>query len=321
MTTTREEDDDDDDQQQVFLQSVEIHPIVLKIDYKPKYVNYGNIKEGQFAELVNLFRLDEADIQLSHVKLTGVNGFTRLADRLMQEWLPHIKNTQVPHMISGVAPIRPFVNLGTGVADLVLLPIQQYRKDGRIMRGLQKGTQSFARATAMEAIKLSARFASGAQVILEQADDFFSSSSTSTTTSRREQVVTDAIELYEDEEGYIYATTVPSKTAPLSMQQQQQHPTLSKFAHQPSDLAQGFQYAYQSLSRNLGAAAETIFAVPTEVVGEENGHHAKAVIRAVPVAVIKPMIGLTGAFHSIMIGLRNSIDPNMRLQNQDKYKR
>lgn len=150
MTTTREEDDDDDDQQQVFLQSVEIHPIVLKIDYKPKYVNYGNIKEGQFAELVNLFRLDEADIQLSHVKLTGVNGFTRLADRLMQEWLPHIKNTQVPHMISGVAPIRPFVNLGTGVADLVLLPIQQYRKDGRIMRGLQKGTQSFARATAME---------------------------------------------------------------------------------------------------------------------------------------------------------------------------
>lgn len=187
--------------------------------------------------------------------------------------------------------------------------------------GLQKGTQAFARATAMEAIKLSARFASGAQVILEQADDFFSSSSStsSTATSRREQVVTDAIELFEDEEGYIYATTVPSKTTPLSMQQQQQQqqPTLSKFAHQPSDLTQGFQYAYQSLSRNLGAAAETIFAVPTEVVGEDNGHHAKAVIRAVPVAVIKPMIGLTGAFHSIMVGLRNSIDPNMRLQNQD----
>lgn len=186
--------------------------------------------------------------------------------------------------------------------------------------GLQKGTQAFARATAMEAIKLSARFASGAQVILEQADDFFSSSSStsSTATLRREQVVTDAIELFEDEEGYIYATTVPSKTTPLSMQQQQQQqPTLSKFAHQPSDLTQGFQYAYQSLSRNLGAAAETIFAVPTEVVGEDNGHHAKAVIRAVPVAVIKPMIGLTGAFHSIMVGLRNSIDPNMRLQNQD----
>ena len=60
----------------------------------------------------------------------------------MREWLPHIKNTQVPHMISGVAPIRPFVNLGNGVADLVLLPIQQYRKDGRIMRG--KILDSFA---------------------------------------------------------------------------------------------------------------------------------------------------------------------------------
>jgi hypothetical protein len=44
-------------------------------------------------------------------------------------WLPHIKSTQVPNVISGVAPIRSLVNLGSGVADLILLPIEQYKED------------------------------------------------------------------------------------------------------------------------------------------------------------------------------------------------
>ncbi|KAI8098544.1 uncharacterized protein BX664DRAFT_255802 [Halteromyces radiatus] len=154
---------------------VEIYPIDLKIDYKPKYINYDNIKEGQFAELVNLFQLEGAKLNLSAVKLTGIKGIPKLMERLGQEWLPHIKNTQVPHMVSGVSPIRSMVSLGSGIADLVLLPIQQYRKDGRVIKGIQKGTQSFARTTAMELIKLSARLASGTQVILEHADGFLSS--------------------------------------------------------------------------------------------------------------------------------------------------
>lgn len=50
--------------------------------------------------------------------------------------MPHIKNTQLPHMVSGVAPLRSLVNVGSGVADLVLLPIEQYKKDGRIIKGM-----------------------------------------------------------------------------------------------------------------------------------------------------------------------------------------
>ncbi|OAD75253.1 hypothetical protein PHYBLDRAFT_100895, partial [Phycomyces blakesleeanus NRRL 1555(-)] len=168
-----EDEDDEDEANPVFFQYVEIFPIVLKVDYKPKYINYGNIKEGQFAELINLFHLDGAEMSLNHVKLTGIAGIERVFEKLGQEWLPHIKNTQVPNMVSGVAPIRSIVNLSSGVADLVLLPLQQYRKDGRIIKGsIQKGTHSFARATAIEAINLSARFASGTQVILEHADGF-----------------------------------------------------------------------------------------------------------------------------------------------------
>ncbi|KAI8145032.1 hypothetical protein BJV82DRAFT_666949 [Fennellomyces sp. T-0311] len=320
---------------EIFLQHIEIHPIVLKIDYKPKYINYGNIKEGQLVELVNLFHLDGADIQLSHIKLTGISGFSRLADKVAKEWLPHIMNTQVPHMVSGVSPIRSIVNVGSGMADLILLPIQQYRKDGRIVRGIQKGTQSFARATAMEAINLSARFASGAQVILEQADDFLSP-------SRRHEFVpleydVDLVnQAEEDDDGFFHANAAVAAAAANEYHLYHHHKSgtsLSKFANQPSDISEGLQFAYNNLSRNLGAAAQTIFAVPTEIIQDDgipesnyssspsSSSQAKAVIRAVPVAVIKPMIGLTGAFQSIMVGLRNTIDPAMRLQSEDKYKR
>ncbi|RCI05217.1 autophagy- protein 2 [Rhizopus stolonifer] len=240
----------------IFFQYVSIHPMTIKIDYKPKYLNYTNLKEGQLAELINLFSLDGAEMSLCAIKLSGITGIDPLLDKLAQAWLPHIKQTQVPHMVSGVAPIRSLTNLGTGVADLVLLPVQQYRKDGRIIRGLQKGTLSFARATAIEAIKLSSRIASGTQVILEHADEFFA--------------------------------LPPQET--------------------PEVIDQNFVYTDEDM-------AQTILAVPTEE--EESNQN---VIRAVPVAVIRPMIGLTGAFQSIFNGLRNSIDPVRRLQSEDKYK-
>lgn len=52
------------------------------------------------------------------------------------------------------------VTMGKGVADLVLLPVQQYRRDGRVLRGLRKGTQSFLRAITIETLHTSHRVAS-----------------------------------------------------------------------------------------------------------------------------------------------------------------
>ena len=43
----------------------------------------------------------------------------------------------------------------------------------------------------------------------------------------------------------------------------------------------------------------------------------KAVIRAVPVAVLKPMIGASEALSKTLLGLRNTIDPNKKLQMED----
>lgn len=118
-----------------FTEHIEIYPVIMKVDYRPKHVNYGSLKEGQFAEIVNFFHLDAAEMNLSHVRLTGIKGYDRLAEAVLNHWLPHIRDTQLGNVVTGVSSIQSVVNIGSGVADLVLLPIEQYRKDGRIIRG------------------------------------------------------------------------------------------------------------------------------------------------------------------------------------------
>lgn len=159
-------------------------------------------------------------------------------------WTPDVKATQLVDVISGVAPIRSVVNVGSGVADLVLLPIAQYKKDGRVVRGLQKGTTSFVQSTAIEAIKLGARLATGTQVILEQAEHVIGGQFEDTITAETVQFpVTD--EAQED--------AVESEEL------------ISRYAQQPMNMTEGVKSAVRSLKRNMNSAAQTILAVPMEV--------------------------------------------------------
>lgn len=182
--------------------------------------------------------------------VSQITGWPRFFDMLNDLWTPDVKATQLVDVISGVSPIRSVVNVGSGVADLVLLPIAQYKKDGRIVRGVQKGTTAFVKSTAMEAIKLGARLATGTQVILEQAEHVLGGQFKDPITAETLQVSPIADDfmgrgLGSDEED----------TADL----------ISKYAEQPMDVKEGVQSAYKSLQRNLNSAAQTILAVPMEV--------------------------------------------------------
>ena len=54
---------------------------------------------------------------------------------ILSKWVPHVINTQLPYYVSGVSGVRSISNVGVGLVDLILLPLQQYQKDGRILRG------------------------------------------------------------------------------------------------------------------------------------------------------------------------------------------
>ncbi|TFK29985.1 hypothetical protein FA15DRAFT_663305 [Coprinopsis marcescibilis] len=281
-----------------YIQMAEIFPIDLKLDYKPRRVDYRALKEGKTIELMNFFHFDGAEMTLRHITLSGITGWPKMFEMLNDLWTPDVKATQLVEVISGVAPIRSVVNVGSGVADLVLLPISQYKKDGRIVRGVQKGATAFVKSTAIEAIKMGARLATGTQVILEQAEGLLGGEFDRPITAETLSLPYD-----EDDE--------TDEDADL----------ISKYAQQPADLKEGFQSAYKSLQRNLNSAAQTILAVPMEVY-ERSGNEGpvRSVIRAVPIAVLKPMIGATEAVSKTLLGLHNTLDPNVRLENEAKYK-
>ncbi|TFK76391.1 hypothetical protein BDN72DRAFT_785226 [Pluteus cervinus] len=291
----------------IYFQLAEVFPVDLKLDYKPRRVDYRALKEGRTIELMNFFHFDAAEMTLRHITLAGITGWPRFFDLLNDLWTPDVKATQLVDVISGVAPIRSVVNVGSGVADLVLLPIAQYKKDGRIVRGVQKGTTAFIKSTAIEAVKLGARLATGTQVILEQAENVLGG-------QFNQVVTTETVQISAfDDDGDQITYSEPEGDDPPDRR--------SKYADQPIDVTEGVQVAVKGLRKNLNSAAQTILAVPMEVYERSGSEGAvRSVIRAVPIAVLKPMIGASEALSKTLLGLHNTLDPNLRHDNEAKYK-
>ncbi|GAA5970372.1 hypothetical protein JCM11641_001685 [Rhodosporidiobolus odoratus] len=293
-----------------FFQRVEVLPVKIKLDYKPKRVDYGALKSGKTAELMNFFHFDGSEMTLRHLVVTGVTGSTTLSSLVQDIWTPDVKAHQLADVISGIAPVRSVVNVGSGMANLVLLPLEQYYKDGRVVRGLQKGAQAFAKQTTLEAINVGAKLATGTQVILEQAEHVLGGDFRSTLAAETVPTLP-------------AADSLPGATLEEGSSDEDRKAVRSRYAEQPSGLQQGVESAYKSFGDNVMEAAQTILAVPMEVYERSsNEGPVRAVVRAVPIAVLKPMIGASGAVSKALLGLRNSLDPSAQERElEDKYKR
>lgn len=157
----------------IYIQMFKMSGLRLKLDYKPKKIDYSGIRSGKMSEFVNFFILDGSEVNLPKLKLHGILGIPMLGAELTRAWAPNIQQTQLSGLLAGLSPFRSIVNIGGGFKDLVAVPIKEYRKDGRLMRSLQKGTSKFARTTGYELLNLGAKLASGTQVILEQSEEAF----------------------------------------------------------------------------------------------------------------------------------------------------
>ncbi|RLV95950.1 Autophagy-related protein 2 [Spathaspora sp. JA1] len=168
-----------------YIQRFIINPLKIKLDYKPKKVDYVGLRSGKHAELANFFILDGSSITLPQVKLYGILGMPKLGLGLAKAWQPVFQSSQVIGIISGWSPLRSVVNIGGGFKDLVAVPLAEYKKDGRLWRSIQKGTQSFAKTTGYELLNLGVKLASGTQVLLEQGEEMLGGEGNSARAPRR----------------------------------------------------------------------------------------------------------------------------------------
>lgn len=157
----------------VYIQKFEMSAVKLKVDYKPRKVDFASLRSGKAGEFANFFTLDGATFTLPKVKLFGLDGAAKIGASLGKIYVPVFQLTQVIGIIAGLAPLRSVVNIGGGFKDLIAIPINEYKKDGRLWRSIQKGTTSFAKTTGYELLNLGAKLASGTQVLLEQGEELF----------------------------------------------------------------------------------------------------------------------------------------------------
>jgi autophagy-related protein 2 len=270
-----------------FLQRVEVNSVVVKLDFKPKRVDYAGLRSGHTTEFMNFLILDEAEMVLRHTIIYGISGFDKLGKCLNDIWMPDIKRNQLPGILAGLAPVRSIVNVGGGLRQLVVVPYREYQKDRRIARSLSKGAAAFAKTTGTELVKLGAKVAIGVQTVLQGAEGFLGPS------------VDAQMGSIEEQDG------------------DEENKQISLYANQPVGVLQGLRGGYDGLQRDLILARDAIIAVPGEVM--ESGT-AAGVVRAVrkhaPTVILRPAIGVAKAGGQILMGATNSLDP-VNLQRAD----
>lgn len=268
-----------------FVQRAEINSIPVKLDFKPKRVDYGGLRSGHTTEFMNFIVLEESRMVLRHVIIYGISGFDRLGKTLNDIWMPDVRNNQLPGVIAGLAPVRSLVNIGSGFKDLVEIPIREYQKDGRVFRSISKGATAFARNTGTELVKLGAKIAVGTQYALQGAEDMLTD---------KPQGGGDTG--WDDED--------------LDEEEKKQ---ISLYADQPTGVMQGIRGGYRSLVRDMNVARDAIIAVPGEVMESQSATGAaKAVLRHAPTIMFRPTIGVSRAVGKAFMGATNTIDPHNR---------
>ncbi|XP_038604419.1 autophagy-related protein 2 homolog B isoform X4 [Tachyglossus aculeatus] len=259
--------------------------VPIRLDYHGKHLS---MDQGTLAGiLIGLAQLNCSELKLKRLCYRhGLLGVDKLFSYAITEWLNDIKKNQLPGILGGVGPMHSLVQLVQGLKDLVWLPIEQYRKDGRIVRGFQRGAASFGTSTAMAALELTNRMVQTIQAAAETAYDMVS-------------------------------------PGPISLEPKRiKRFSHRHLAHQPVDLREGVAKAYSVVKEGLTDTAQTIY--ETAAREHENRGVTGAVgevLRQIPPAVVKPLIVATEATSNVLGGMRNQIRPDVRQDESQKWRR
>lgn len=268
-----------------YFQKFDIWPIRVRVDYSPHHVNVGALKGGRYAELINLVPWKGIELELKHVDAVGVYGFSGVCETIIREWLVDISQNQIHKVLRGLPTIRSFVAVASGTAKLVSLPLESYKKDQRILKGIQRGTSAFLKSISLEAVGLGLHLAAGVHDILLQAE-------------------------------YLLRSIPP----PVALHLDSRMETNVRY-NQPKDAQQGIQQAYESISDGFEKSASALVQKPLQKYqrGASAGSALATAVRAVPTASIVPASACARSIHYALLGLRNSLDPERKKESMEKY--
>uniref|UniRef100_A0A182Y760 Autophagy-related protein 2 n=1 Tax=Anopheles stephensi TaxID=30069 RepID=A0A182Y760_ANOST len=268
----------------IYFRNVIFSPDVpIRIDYHGKRME---LSHGSLAGLLmGLGQLQCSEIRLKKISYRhGLLGVDRLLNFLLQEWLQDIKKHQLPKIIGGFGPMYSLVQLLQGIWDLFWLPIEQYQKDGRIVRGLQRGAQSFTARTALAALEITTRIIHLLQITAETAYDMIS-------------------------------------PGPSIRRGRGNRKGKRKRLHPPQDIREGMSNAIQIVREGISETAHNLVEI-TALEHDQKGYTGAvgAVMRQIPPIVVQPIVLATQATSNVLGGVKNQLVPDARAEAREKYK-
>ncbi|KAG8094322.1 hypothetical protein GUJ93_ZPchr0012g18796 [Zizania palustris] len=254
-----------------FFQKFDVKPLVLHINYIPRHFDPVALGKGNYAELLNILPWKGIDLKLKQVSAMGVYGLNNICEIIAAEWLEDISKNQVHKLLKGLPPIKSLVAVSSGTKKLVSLPIKSYKKDRKLLKGMQRGAVAFIRSVSIEAVGLGVHLAAGAHDMLLKTENTL--------------------------------TAVPPPLASYEAKRTEENIR----ANQPGSAQEGMKKAYESLTDGIGRTASALIGNPIKVYnrGDGVGSALATAVCGAPAAAVAPVSASARALHYALVGLRN----------------
>uniref|UniRef100_J3MD50 Autophagy-related protein 2 n=1 Tax=Oryza brachyantha TaxID=4533 RepID=J3MD50_ORYBR len=268
-----------------FFQKFDVKPLVLHINYIPRHFDPVALSKGNYAELLNILPWKGINLKLKQVSAMGVYGFNNICEIVAAEWLEDISKNQVHKLLKGLPPIKSLVAVSSGTKKLVSLPIKSYKKDRKLLKGMQRGAVAFLRSVSIEAVGLGVHLVAGAHDMLIKTESAL--------------------------------TAIPP---PLTSREANRTKENIR-ANQPESTQEGLKKAYESLTDGFGRTASALIGNPIKVYnrGAGAGSALATAICGAPGAAVAPVSASVRAVHYTLLGIRNSLDPERKKESMYKY--
>lgn len=236
------------------------------------------------SQALSVLSTENAQLDIKRIRISDVRGWSAVMHAVASEATRQLLRQAPGQYLAGLRGLPHYLShLSSAVSGLVLVPWQEYSKSGNVSQGFVKAWTNFARELTVGSADLAGRAMVDASALLDRL-------------------------LGDSSEPHSAQSAVPGDKRP------------SKYAGLPSNTTEGLQGAWESMTRELKTAKDRLFVVPMREYKQRGTQGLlRSVVKGVPVAIVKPLIGTTEGLGKVFLGVRNSIDKNQKLDSDNKY--
>lgn len=283
-------------EQRIYIKNFIFAPdLLIRFDVNGKYDKRPNSQLGNLANILIMLTVHFSNTEIILKRINykrGFLGIEKLINCLIKDWFTDIQKNQVKNIIKGWGIFNSIIQFFEGFTCLFWYPIEQYRKDGRVLYGIKKGSTAFSTCTILATIELTNRLFQFTKNVAE----------------------------------FFYDLVTPHQTLSLGIDGDNSTILVLKNRNirkrrNPNDIREGLTNAYYVFREGINDTADN-FANEISNGNETTGFRGAVggVLRQIPSAAIKPIVVTTEATCNILIGLKNQLNPDEKKDDDNKWK-